>query len=236
MSNTIIDMSRCYKYRSVQPLADLKSKFNNDFGPAENAYVLSANPSHSLAKEQLITLELDPTLDIDSDQEDPDLTPTAANPQVSWAQESGISLVADQRSEILQRRSFDDPWEIFDAILTIKALCVYFHPYKEAGYLGNDDIYYAIYLRERTTQNLVGQVCRKLAIDATRVKEIVYLSSDKVLGAMNDQVVRGLSNEQSFDVESVAASRDAQGDLDTIESLQMRIHLWRHEPNVKAKW
>lgn len=110
-------------------------------------------------------------------------------------------------------------------MLTIKALCVYFRPYKEAGYLGNDDIYYAIYLRERTSQNLVGQVCRKLAIDATRVKEIVYLSSEKVVGAMNDQVVRGLSNEQSFDVESVVASHDSQGDLDTIESLQMRIHL-----------
>lgn len=110
-------------------------------------------------------------------------------------------------------------------MLTIKALCVYFRPYKEAGYLGNDDIYYAIYLKERTTENLVRQVCHKLAIDETRVKEMVYLSFDKVVGAMNDQVVQGLSNEQPFDVELVAASHDCQGDLDTIESLKMRIHL-----------
>jgi hypothetical protein len=109
-------------------------------------------------------------------------------------------------------------------MLTIKALCVYFRPYKEAGYLGNDDIYYAIYLRERSAENLVRQICHKLAIDETRVKEIVYLSFDNVVG-VNDQLVWELSNEQPFDVELVPVSHDSQGDLDTIESLQMRLHL-----------
>lgn len=94
-------MSRSYNHRPVQPIPDLKTKFDNDFGPTENVCPLSANSPYSLANKQLITLEIEPTLEIDFDQEDPDLTPTAAHPRVSW-QESGISLVPD-------RRSFDGP-------------------------------------------------------------------------------------------------------------------------------
>jgi hypothetical protein len=102
-------MPRSYSYRPVQPIADLETKFGNDFEPTEATRPLSANSSYSSASKQLDMMDLDPTLDMNSDQEDPDLTPTAANPRLLWAQESGVSLVADLPSKILQRRSFDDP-------------------------------------------------------------------------------------------------------------------------------
>lgn len=107
----------------------------------------------------------------------------------------------------------------------MKALCLYFRPYNEAGYFGNDDIYYTVYLRERTVEHLVSQICHKSAIDETRVKEIVYLKFDKIVGAMNDQIIRGLSDEQPFDVELVPVYHDSQDNIDITESLQMRLHL-----------
>lgn len=93
-----------------------------------------------------------------------------------WAQEGGVPSVSESHPKILQPRSFHnlrrDVWDM----LTKAVLCIYFRPYKETGYFGDDDIYHAIYLREQTAKSFARQICKKSSIDDTRVKEMMTLN------------------------------------------------------------
>lgn len=80
-------------------MTDLKTRLGNDIGLTDVILQL-------IGSKQPDKMESDPPLDMNYDQDDPDLTPTAAHPQILWAQGSGVSLVADSHAEILQRRSF----------------------------------------------------------------------------------------------------------------------------------
>ncbi|OJJ57960.1 hypothetical protein ASPSYDRAFT_1018639 [Aspergillus sydowii CBS 593.65] len=43
--------------------------------------------------------------------------------------------------------------------------CIYFRPYKTDATLSKNDYYYAVYLRQRTVNDLVHGICRKSMVD-----------------------------------------------------------------------
>jgi hypothetical protein len=79
--------------------------------------------------------------------------------------------------------------------------------YKETGYFGDDDIYYAIYLRELTKTNLTRKICEKMSINHGQVAEVLVLYSSGASYILCNEIVASLKFEQALEIEFEAVSQ-----------------------------
>lgn len=79
--------------------------------------------------------------------------------------------------------------------------------FKETGYSGDDDIYFAIYLREFTKINLTRKICEKLSINHRQVTEVFIMYSSGATTILSDEIVTSLKFEQTVEIELEAASQ-----------------------------
>lgn len=86
------------------------------------------------------------------------------------------------------------------------ALCILFRMFKETGYSEDDDIYFAIYLREFTKINLMRKICGKLSINHRQVREVLIMYSSGATSILSDEIVKSLKYEQTVEIEFEAAS------------------------------
>lgn len=79
--------------------------------------------------------------------------------------------------------------------------------FKETGYFGDDDIYFAIYLREFTKINLMRKICEKLSINHRQVTEVLIMYSSGATSILSDKIVTSLKFEQTVEIEFEAVSQ-----------------------------
>lgn len=89
---------------------------------------------------------------------------------------------------------------------------MYFRAYK-GEYVGDDDIYYAAYLRDRTCGALMKVICKKLSVDYAHVKEILITGLGGSDMPLSDALVESLKAEQTLDVEFVPDPDENSKDL-----------------------
>ncbi|KAJ5117468.1 hypothetical protein N7448_011100 [Penicillium atrosanguineum] len=135
------------KERPTQLLAAFNQNFGDHFQPTKFAFQTPSNVGSSISSKESNGSNMEGCSDLDL--ETLDLTPTAESMQMTWAQE-GAPLTVEPDSK---------PQQI--------PLCVYFRLYREEGYYGDDDIFRAVYLPERTAEKFVRGVCKKSSIDET---------------------------------------------------------------------
>ena len=87
------------------------------------------------------------------------------------------------------------------------ALCILFRMFKETGYSGDDDIYFALYLRELTKINIMRKICEKLSINHRQVAEVLVKYSSGATSILSDEIVTSLKFEQTVEIEFEAISQ-----------------------------
>ncbi|CEJ55659.1 hypothetical protein PMG11_01907 [Penicillium brasilianum] len=144
-------------------------------------------------------------LDAEPYLQDPDLTPRAEGTQMIWTQD-GAPSTADT--------AFKSP---------VLPLCIYFRLYKQEGYRGDEDIFRAVYLRERTAEQFVRGVCEKSTIDSTRVRELVFPDTEGIVSRTNDEVLREMPNGLPLEIGFVPRSGGSPDTDSAVGNLTMRV-------------
>jgi hypothetical protein len=143
---------------------------------------------------------------------------------MKWTQDGAPSTVEiDSRSPPILRLS-TTLFHRFKNTLTSLALCIYFRPFKEEGYRGDEDIFCAVYVRERTAEQFVRGVCEKSSIERTRVSGLLFFNTEGIVNKTDYEVLQEMPNEQPLEIEFVpvsGASTDTDG---AFGNLTMRIH------------
>ncbi|KAF3000390.1 hypothetical protein E8E15_000129 [Penicillium rubens] len=97
------------------------------------------------------------------------------------------------------------PWQLSFAISSKPRqqgpLCVLFRMFNATGYSGDDDIYFATYLREYTHKNLKRKICEKLAIDFACVTDVLVSYKNGNTCTLSDEFVENLLYEQTLEIE-----------------------------------
>ncbi|KAJ6126446.1 hypothetical protein N7523_002058 [Penicillium sp. IBT 18751x] len=79
--------------------------------------------------------------------------------------------------EDLTPKAEKSPWQLSFAISSNPRqqgpLCILFRMFNATGYSGDDNIYFATYLREYTHKSLKRKICEKLAIDFACVTDVL---------------------------------------------------------------
>jgi hypothetical protein len=172
-------------------------------------------------KSEDITMKLNSELFL----KDPDLTPRAQGTQMMWTQDGVPSTMEiDSRSPPILRLS-TTLLHRFENILIYSALCIYFRPFKEEGYRGDEDIFRAVFVRERTAEQLVRGVCEKSSIDRMRVSGLLFFNTEGIVNRTVEEVLQEMPNEQPLEIEFVPVSGGSTNMDGAAGNLTMRIHL-----------
>ncbi|KAJ5215493.1 Grainyhead-like protein [Penicillium cinerascens] len=185
--------------------AQFSQKYADHFQPTKFAFPTLSNEKFPIINDGLNERHLERGTDLDL--QDLDLTPTAESTQMTWAQE-GALLTLETASK---------PQQL--------PLCIYFRLHKDEGYYGDDDIFRAVYLQERTAEMFVRGVCAKFPIDVTCVREVLFLDSNGIINRTDDEILQELPNEQTLDIEFVPVHAGFTSTSSAVSDVKMRVHL-----------
>lgn len=102
-------------------------------------------------------------------------------------------------------------------------MCLLFRRFNPNGYFGDDDIYFAIYLRELTSLNLSKKICQKMCINHDKLASILVLQQTYATIPLSDDLVKTLKFEQTLEIEIEAASQSEPWSEPDISVMKIRI-------------